>query len=185
EYAAGGAAAVSVLTEQRRFAGSLADLESVRRAVDIPILRKDFIVTPYQVWETRAHGADLILLMVVSLGGGLLADLLGLARELGLTALVEAHTADELARAVEAGADLIGINARDLTTLEVDRTVFKQLAPAIPAGTIAVAESGVSGPEDVAEYRQWGADVVLVGEVLVRSGDPRGSVREFMAAAGS
>ncbi|RKN14358.1 indole-3-glycerol phosphate synthase TrpC [Micromonospora musae] len=184
QYAAGGAAAISVLTEQRRFAGSLADLDSVRRAVDVPILRKDFIVTPYQVWETRAHGADLVLLMVVSLDGGLLADLLGLARELGLTALVEAHTAEELARAAEAGADLIGINARDLTTLEVDRTVFERLAPAIPATAVAVAESGVAGPEDVAQYRRWGADVVLVGEALVRSGDPRAAVRDFMAAAG-
>ncbi|TDC40445.1 indole-3-glycerol phosphate synthase TrpC [Micromonospora sp. 15K316] len=183
EYAAGGAAAISVLTEQRRFAGSLADLDSVRRAVDVPILRKDFIVTPYQVWETRAHGADLVLLMVVSLDGGLLADLLGQARELGLTALVEAHTAEELARAAEAGADLIGVNARDLTTLEVDRTVFKQLAPAIPTAAVAVAESGVSGPQDVAEYRQWGADVVLVGEALVRAGDPRTAVRDFLAAA--
>ncbi|WP_435821061.1 indole-3-glycerol phosphate synthase TrpC [Micromonospora musae] len=184
QYAAGGAAAISVLTEQRRFAGSLADLDSVRRAVDVPILRKDFIVTPYQVWETRAHGADLVLLMVVSLDGGLLADLLGLARELGLTALVEAHTAEELARAAEAGADLIGINARDLTTLEVDRTVFERLAPAIPATAVAVAESGVAGPEDVAQYRRWGADVVLVGEALVRSGDPRTSVRDFIASAG-
>jgi indole-3-glycerol phosphate synthase len=184
EYAAGGAAAISVLTEQRRFGGSLADLQSVRKAVDIPILRKDFIVTPYQLWEARAYGADLALLMVVSLDGGLLADLLGLARELGLTALVEAHTAAELERAGEVGADLIGINARDLTTLEVDRTVFRDLAPLIPAGAVKVAESGVAGPGDVREYRGWGADVVLVGEALVRSGDPRASIRQFRATAG-
>jgi indole-3-glycerol phosphate synthase len=184
EYAAGGAAAISVLTERRRFGGSLADLESVRKAVDVPILRKDFIVTPYQLWEARAYGADLALLMVVSLGGGLLADLLGLARELGLTALVEAHTAAELERAGDVGADLIGINARDLTTLEVDRTVFRELAPLVPEGAVKVAESGVSGPGDVAEYRGWGADVVLVGEALVRSGDPRAAVQEFRATTG-
>lgn len=179
-YAAGGAAAISVLTEQRRFGGSLADLAAVRKAVDIPILRKDFIVTPYQLWEARAWGADLALLMVVCLPGGLLPDLLGLAREIGLTALVEVHTEAELERAAEVGAELIGVNARDLTTLDVDRSVFKRLAPSIPEGAIRVAESGVAGPEDVAEYYQWGADVVLVGEALVRSGDPASSIEEFV-----
>jgi indole-3-glycerol phosphate synthase len=183
EYATGGAAAISVLTEQRRFGGSLADLEAVRKSVDVPVLRKDFMVTQYQLWEARAHGADLALLMVVSLGGDLLADLLGLSRELGLTALVEVHTAGELERAIEVGADVIGINARDLTTLTVDRSVFAELAPHIPEGVVRVAESGVAGPEDVAEYRRWGADVVLVGEALVRAGDPRSSVGDFIAAA--
>ena len=182
EYAAGGASAISVLTEERRFGGTLADLDAVRANVTLPVLRKDFIVTPYQLWEARAHGADLALLMVVSLDGGLLADLLGLARDLGLTPLVEAHTAAEVDRAAEVGADLIGINARDLTTLHVDRAVFRDLAPLIPAGAIKVAESGVSTPEDVAEYREWGADVVLVGEALVRSGDPRSSIEKFLTA---
>ncbi len=179
EYAKGGAAAVSVLTEQRRFGGSLADLAMVREAVDIPLLRKDFIVTPYQLWEARAWGADLALLMVVSLPDGLLRDMLGLAREIGLTPLVEAHTEDELARAVAVGADVIGINARDLTTLRVDRSVFRRLGPGIPAGVVRVAESGVTGPASVAEYHEWGADVVLVGEALVRSGDPRSAIAEF------
>jgi indole-3-glycerol phosphate synthase len=183
EYAAGGAAAISVLTEQRRFGGSLADLEAVRKSVDVPVLRKDFMVTQYQLWEARAHGADLALLMVVSLGGDLLADMLGLSRELGLTALVEAHTAAELERAIEVGADVIGINARDLTTLKVDRSVFAQLAPHIPEDAVRVAESGVAAPEDVAGYRRSGADVVLVGEALVRAGDPRSSVGAFIAAA--
>lgn len=183
EYAAGGAAAISVLTEGRRFGGSLEDLAAVRAAVDVPILRKDFIVTPYQLWEARAHGADLALLMVVSLDDGLLAELLGLATELGLTALVEVHTAEELERAARVGAELIGVNARDLTTLEVDRSVFAELSPRIPAGAVKVAESGVAGPADVAEYHAWGADVVLVGEALVRSGDPRTSVRDFLATA--
>jgi indole-3-glycerol phosphate synthase len=182
-YAEGGAAAISVLTEKRRFGGSLADLAAVRAAVRVPVLRKDFIVTPYQVWETRAWGADLMLLMVASLDDGPLGELLGLATELGLTTLVEAHTPDELERAARLGAQLIGINARNLKTLEVDRSVFKALAPDIPPGAVRVAESGVAGPEDVAEYHAWGADVVLVGEALVRVGDPEDAVRTFISAA--
>ena len=183
QYATGGAAAISVLTERRRFGGSLADLDAVRGRVEVPVLRKDFIVDPFQLWEARAHGADLALLMVVSLADSQLADLMGLCDELGLTALVEAHTAQEVGRAVDAGARLLGINARDLTTLNVDRSVFAELAPLVPEGTVRVAESGVAGPEDVAEYHGWGADVVLVGEALVRSGDPRSAVREFIATA--
>ena len=183
EYAAGGASAISVLTERRRFGGSLEDLAAVRAAVDVPVLRKDFIVTPYQLWEARAWGADLALLMVVSLPGGLLEDLLGLARELRLTPLVEVHTEEELERATQVGADVIGINARDLTTLSVDRGVFAKLAPQVPEGAVRVAESGVAEAADVAEYRRWGADVVLVGEALVRSGDPRSAVGEFISAA--
>jgi indole-3-glycerol phosphate synthase len=184
-YADGGAAAISVLTEQRRFSGSLADLTAVRNSVSIPILRKDFVVTEYQVWETRAFGADLILLMVASLDDSLLTELLGLSGELGLTALVEVHTAAELARAEKAGAQLIGVNARNLKTLEVDRSIYAELAPRIPVGAVKVAESGVAGPEDVAEYHSWGADVVLVGEALVRAGDPRDAVAKFIAAAGN
>jgi indole-3-glycerol phosphate synthase len=181
-YAAGGAAAISVLTERRRFGGSLADLDAVRAKVDVPLLRKDFIVTPYQLWEARAHGADLALLMVVSLPGDQLADLYGLARELGLTPLVETHTEDEMARAAEIGAEVIGVNARDLTTLEVDRSVFAKLSPLVPAGAVRVAESGVAGPADVAEYRSHGADVALVGEALVRSGDPSTAIQQFRAS---
>ncbi|KOV65274.1 indole-3-glycerol phosphate synthase [Streptomyces sp. MMG1121] len=184
QYAVGGAAAISVLTESRRFGGSLADLDAVRARVDVPVLRKDFIVDPYQLWEARAHGADLALLMVVSLDDGRLADRMGLCKELGLTPLVEAHTADEVRRAIAAGAELLGITARDLTTLHADRKVFADLVTAIPEGTVKVAESGVTGPKDVAEYRGWGADAVLVGEELVRSGDPRSAVREFIEAAG-
>jgi indole-3-glycerol phosphate synthase len=184
EYAAGGASAISVLTERRRFGGSLTDLADVRDAVDVPVLRKDFVVTPYQLWETRAWGADLALLMVVSLPGGLLEELYGLARELGLTALVEVHTEEELGRAVDVGAEVVGINARDLTTLDVDRSVFRRLAPQVPEGRVRVAESGVAVAADVAEYRRWGADVVLVGEALVRSGAPRSAVGEYIGAAG-
>jgi indole-3-glycerol phosphate synthase len=180
EYAKGGAAAISVLTERRRFGGSLADLAAVRETVGVPLLRKDFMVTPYQLWEARAWGADLALLIVAALPGGLLGELLGLAREIGLTALVEAHTEAELTRAVDAGAEVIGINARDLTTLAVDRSTFMRLAPGLPGNVIRVAESGVAGPRDVAEYYSWGADVVLVGEALVRSGDPRSSIDGFI-----
>jgi indole-3-glycerol phosphate synthase len=185
QYARGGASAISVLTERRRFGGSLADLDAVRQHVDVPILRKDFIVDPYQLWEGRAHGADLALLMVVSLGDTLLAEMMGLCDELGLTPLVEAHTAEEVGRAVNAGAKLLGINARDLTTLKVDRSVFAELSPLVPQGTVRVAESGVTGPEDVAEYYGWGADVVLVGEALVRSGTPHVAVRNFIETAGA
>jgi indole-3-glycerol phosphate synthase len=181
-YARGGAAAISVLTEKRRFGGSLDDLAAVRASVDIPVLRKDFIVTPYQLWEARAHGADLALLMVVSLDGGLLTELLALAGELGLTALVEVHTEAELVRANDVGADLIGINARNLKTLDVDPTVFHRLAPAVRPGAVRVAESGVAGPQDVARYHRWGADVVLIGEALVRSGDPGSAIEAFTAS---
>jgi indole-3-glycerol phosphate synthase len=183
QYAAGGASAISVLTERRRFGGSLADLDVVRARVDVPILRKDFIVDPYQLWEARAHGADLALLMVVSLDGNQLADMIGLCEQLGMTPLVESHTADELERAVSTGARLLGINARDLTTLTVDRSVFRELAPLVAPGRVRVAESGVQRPEDVAEYRRWGADVVLVGEALVRAGNPQTSVQDFITTA--
>jgi indole-3-glycerol phosphate synthase len=183
EYEAGGAAAISVLTERRRFGGSLEDLAAVRKAVGIPVLRKDFIVTPYQLWEARAWGADLALLMVVSLPGGLLEDLYGLANELGLTALVEVHTEAELERAAQISPTVVGINARDLTTLEVDRSVFARLVDKVPQGAVRVAESGVSSAADVAEYRQAGADAVLMGEVLVRSGTPRATIKEFIQSA--
>lgn len=172
EYAAGGAAAISVLTEQRRFGGSLADLRAVRARVDVPILRKDFTVTPYQVYEARAAGADLVLLIVAALEQGLLVELHDLALELGLTPLVEVHDDPEVERAVEAGARLVGVNARNLKNLEVDRETFGRLRPAVPEGVVTVAESGVRGPEDAAAYAGLGADVVLVGESLVGGTTP-------------
>ena len=133
DFEAGGAATISVLTEQRRFGGSLDDLRAVRAAVSVPVLRKDFIVTSYQLWEARAAGADLALLIVAALTDHELAGLVDRARSIGLTPLVEVHTAEEIARAVDAGADLIGVNARNLKTLEVDRSVFARLAPLIPS----------------------------------------------------
>jgi indole-3-glycerol phosphate synthase len=182
EYEKGGAAAISVLTERRKFNGSLADLDSVRGAVDIPVLRKDFIVTPYQVWEARAHGADLVLLIVAALEQTVLTSLIERVHSLGMTALVEVHDVDEVARAVDAGAKVIGVNARNLKTLDVDRNTFARVAPSIPAGIVRIAESGVRGPHDVMDYARAGADAVLVGEALVTDEAPRKSVADLVAA---
>ena len=181
-YERGGASVVSVLTEGRRFGGSLADLDAVRAAVDIPVLRKDFIVTPYQIHEARAHGADLVLLIVAALEQPALVSLLERVRSLGMEALVEAHSRLEVLRALEAGASVIGVNARDLTTLEVDRHTVEQVIDVIPEDVVAVAESGVSNAHDVFEYAKWGADAVLVGEALVTSGNPLESIRDMVSA---
>jgi indole-3-glycerol phosphate synthase len=181
-YAAGGAAAISVLTEQRRFGGSLTDLDAVRAAVDVPLLRKDFVVTPYQVAEARAHGADLVLLIVAALEQSLLAELHAQIREYGMLPLVEVHDEAELERAALVGAALIGVNARDLRTLTVDRAVFARLRPLVPDGALAVAESGVRGPADVAEYAAAGADAVLAGEACVSGADPLSTVAGLVAA---
>jgi indole-3-glycerol phosphate synthase len=178
-YALGGATAVSVLTEPRRFSGTLDDLAAVRRRVSIPVLRKDFLVTRYQVTEARAWGADLVLLIVASLDQRDLVDLREHAESLGMTALVEVHDADETRRAVDAGAAVIGVNARDLRTLEVDRAVFGRLRPLIPDAVVTIAESGVRTVDDVREYAAAGAHGVLVGEALVTGGDPAGAVRDF------
>ncbi|WP_430646391.1 indole-3-glycerol phosphate synthase TrpC [Agromyces sp. GXS1127] len=179
-YELGGASAISVLTEGRKFGGSLADLESVRAAVSLPVLRKDFIATAYQVFEARAAGADLVLLIVAVLDDATLAELHGLITELGMTALVETHSADELERAAQLGAKLIGVNARDLTTFELDRDLFGRIADRFPAGAIKVAESAVLSAADVAHYRAAGADAVLVGEALV-TGDPISNLSAFLA----
>lgn len=176
EYAAGGAAAISVLTEGRRFGGSLDDLRAVRAAVDVPVLRKDFIVTPYQLVEARAAGADLALLIVAALDDDELVSLYDEARELGLTALVEVHDEVETERAITLGAELIGVNARSLKTLEVDVDTFGRLAPLVPADRVLVAESGITGATDVKRFVAEGARVVLVGEALVRDGAPREAV---------
>jgi indole-3-glycerol phosphate synthase len=179
EYAAGGASAISVLTEERRFGGSLDDLVAVRAAVDTPLLRKDFIAGPYQVLEARAAGADLVLLIVAALDDATLASLHALILELGMTPLVETHDADEVRRAVDLGAGVIGVNARDLSTFELDRDLFGRLAPMIPAGTVRIAESAVLGVDDVIHYRAAGADAVLVGEALVTGGNPRAALEQF------
>jgi indole-3-glycerol phosphate synthase len=178
-YETGGASAISVLTEERRFRGSLADLESVRAAVSIPVLRKEFVADPYQIFEARAAGADLVLLIVAALEQEKLVALHDLIVELGMTPLVEAHTEDELSRAFDTGAKLVGVNARNLSTFELDRDLFGRLADRYPAGTIRVAESAVLSAADVAHYRAGGADVVLVGEALVTS-DPVATLGEFL-----
>lgn len=181
-YQDGGARVISVLTEQRRFNGSLDDLDTVRAAVSIPVLRKDFIVRPYQIHEARAHGADMLLLIVAALEQPVLESLLERTESLGMTALVEVHTEEEADRALKAGASVIGVNARDLKTLEVDRTVFGRIAPGLPSNVIRVAESGVRGTADLLAYAGAGADAVLVGEGLVTSGDPRSAVADLVTA---
>lgn len=182
DYAAGGARVISVLTEGRRFGGSLADLAAVRSAVRTPVLRKDFIVGSYQLWEARAHGADMALLMVSVLEQNALVSLVERAVSIGLLPLVEVHTEEELDRAVDAGAKVIGVNARDLSTLEVDRTTFARIAPLIPDGIIKIAESGVRGPHDLLAYAAAGADAVLVGESLVTGKNPRAAVADLVTA---
>jgi indole-3-glycerol phosphate synthase len=183
-YDAGGADAISVLTEGRRFGGSLDDLRAVRGAVPTPLLRKDFMVTGYQLLESRAAGADLVLLIVAALDDALLKDLHHQARDLGLTVLTEVHDEDEVARALALDAKLIGINARNLKTLEVDPDTFARLVKLLPDDVVKVAESGISGPGDAARYAAQGADVVLVGEALVKGGNPRAAVAAMKEAAG-
>jgi indole-3-glycerol phosphate synthase len=180
-YADGGADAISVLTEFRRFGGSLEDLRAVRAAVGTPLLRKDFIVTDYQLLEARAAGADLVLLIVAALDDATLARLHDAARGLGLTVLVEVHDEQEAHRAATLGAELVGVNARNLKTLEVDPDTFARLAPLLPPDAVKVAESGIAGPDDAARFAAEGADVVLVGEALVKDGDPRAAVAAMRA----
>jgi indole-3-glycerol phosphate synthase len=189
-YRAGGASAVSVLTEPVHFAGSPEDLQKVRAAVDLPVLRKDFVTTPYQVWEARAWGADAVLLIVAALDPPLLADLLAEAAAAGLDALVEVHTRDEAAAAAAAGAALIGVNARDLATLTVDLRRFATVRDALPPGATLVAESGIRTRADVEAVAAAGAHAVLIGEALVLAPDPEAATagllgRTRSTAAGS
>jgi len=182
DYEAGGASVISVLTEGRRFGGSLADLAAVRDVVQVPLLRKDFVVSSYQLWEARAYGADMVLLIVAALEQNALVSLVERAVSIGLVPLVEVHADAELSRAIDAGAQVIGVNARNLATLEVDRSIFARLAPQIPDGVVKVAESGVRGPHDLLAYAAAGADAVLVGESLVVRKDPRSAVADLVTA---
>ncbi|WP_281640249.1 indole-3-glycerol phosphate synthase TrpC [Aurantimicrobium minutum] len=179
-YAANGASTISVLTEGRKFKGTLDDLRAVRAEVSVPVLRKDFIAEKYQILEARAAGADLVLLIVAALDQELLAELNAFALSLGLTVLVETHSREELHRALDIDAKLIGVNARNLNTFELDRDLFASLVGEIPAGVIKVAESAVRNATDVQHYRDAGADVVLVGEALVTS-DPAATLQSFLA----
>lgn len=182
KYAAGGAQVISVLTERRRFGGTLADLAAVRDAVEIPILRKDFMVDEYQVFEARAFGADMILLIVAALVDSQMQDLNELAKELGLSVLVEVHDEDELERAFELSPQLVGVNARNLKTLDVDLATCERLLPLIPKDLVAIAESGISSLSEVERLVTAGARGVLVGETLVKSGNPTETIQEWTEA---
>ena len=179
-YEEAGAHVVSVLTEQRRFGGSLADLDEVRKAIDLPILRKDFMVDEYQFFEARAHGADVVLLIVAALSKNQLEDYFHLAKELGMRSLIEVHTHDELERALEISPEIIGVNSRNLKTLDVDAQAFAELIPQIPSTIARVAESGISTRQEVAFAQECGATAILVGEALVRSGSPSVAIDQLL-----
>ncbi len=180
-YVAGGAAAVSVLTEPAFFGGSLDDLRSVRATVDVPVLRKDFVLDAAQVWEARAVGADAVLLIVAALDRRMLEELLAVAAASGMAALVEVHTAEEADVALGAGAQVVGVNNRDLTTFVTDLSVAERVASRLPAQIVRVAESGVSDAAGAHRMRAAGYDAVLVGEALVRADDPARLVNELRA----
>jgi len=181
-YQSAGASAISVLTEQRLFHGSLQDFDEVRSAVALPLLRKDFIANEYQVFEARAHGADIVLLIAAGLDPADLIRLKALIESLGMTAFIETHNRPEVEFAVTIGAKLVGVNARDLTTFETDRNLFEELVHLLPGDCIKVAESAVRGVSDVKAYAAAGADCVLVGEALV-TGDAEDLVGAFSRIA--
>lgn len=180
QYEEAGAQVVSVLTEQRRFGGTLADLDAVRKSIHLPILRKDFMVDEYQFYEARAHGADVVLLIVAALSKNQLADYFLLSKELGMSSLIEVHTNDELEQALEISPEIIGVNSRNLKTLEVDARAFSELIPQIPSSIARVAESGISTRQEVEFAQQCGATAILVGEALVRSGSPSVAVNQLL-----
>ena len=180
EYEVGGASVVSVLTENRRFGGSLEDFTKVRDRISLPMLRKDFIVNEYLVRESRAYGADLLLL-IAALDGEKLQELYAVGKSLGMHVLVEVHDESELERALAISPEIIGVNARNLKTLDIDVNAFSQLIPKVPSQIYRVAESGISSLEDVILARKSGADAILVGEALVKSGSPRDVISEFLS----
>lgn len=180
-YAANGASAVSVLTEEKYFGGSPEQLAEIKAAVDsVPVLRKDFIFEPYQIYESRAHGADALLLIAAMLSSVQLEELLSLSRALGMRCLVEIHDEEELERALGCGAEIIGINNRDLRTFKIDLEVTKRLRPLIPRNRIVVSESGIQSGDEVRRLREWGVDAVLVGETLVTAPDVVQKMKELL-----
>jgi indole-3-glycerol phosphate synthase len=180
QYQEAGAAAVSVLTERRRFGGSLEDLDAVRSRISIPVLRKDFMIDEYQFLEARAHGADIVLLIVAALSKSQLKDFYDLSQELGMASLIEIHTVAELESAMEISPRIIGVNSRNLKTLEVDSAAFSDLIPRIPTEIIRIAESGISHRSHVEFAQNAGATAILVGEALVKSGNPISAMRELL-----
>ncbi len=179
KYQSGGAAAISVLTERRRFGGSLEDLVSVRSAVSIPVLRKEFMIDEYQFYEARAAGADVVLLIVAALSKNQLKDYFDLATELGMASIIEVHTEAELEDALDINPRIVGVNSRNLKTLEIDLSYFEKLIPQIPRDIIAIAESGISSKDEVSKAHAWGARAILVGETLVKSADPIRAIGEL------
>ncbi|MCJ7426417.1 MAG: indole-3-glycerol phosphate synthase TrpC [Dehalococcoidales bacterium] len=180
-YARCGAAAISVLTEERYFKGSGSDFEAVKSALpDVPILRKDFILEPYQLFEARAWGADAVLLIIAILDDAALKNLITISHKLGMHCLLEVHDEAELKRALVCDAHLIGINNRNLQTLEVDINVTKELRPHIPPGRIVVSESGIKGRDDIQKLKDWGVDAVLIGEALVTASDIPARIKELL-----
>ncbi len=180
-YAEGGAAAISVLTEATHFMGSIEHLAAIREAVGLPLLRKDFIFDPYQVYESRAYGADALLLITAILSRGQLEELISLSHSLGLGCLVEVHNEGETERAVLSEAEIIGINNRDLNTFDVDINTTRQLRPLVPKGKIVVSESGIRSRKDVEKLRKWGVDAVLIGEALVTAENVRAKMKELLS----
>ena len=183
QYQEGGAAVVSVLTEERRFNGSIADFLEVRSAIELPLLRKDFIVTEFQVLESRVIGADLLLLIVAGLKQSEYIDFYQMSTELGMDVLVEVHNQEELERAFDVNPKIVGVNSRNLKTLDLDPRIFDELIPQIPVGTIAVAESGISLRSEVAHIESLGGKAILVGESLVKAGNPARAIAELKGLA--
>ncbi len=179
-YAEGGAAAISVLTEANYFMGSIEHLAAIREVVGLPLLRKDFIFDPYQVYESRAYGADALLLIAAVLNQEQLKELVSLSHSLGLRCLVEAHNTGEVERAVLSEAEIIGINNRDLNTFTVDITTTRRLRPLIPQERIVISESGIKSKRDIEKLGKWGVDAVLVGEALVTAGDVMAKMKELL-----
>ncbi len=181
EYEQAGAAAISVLTDEGFFGGTLGDLSAVRARVQVPVLRKDFLIDPLQVLEARAAGADAVLVIVRALDEGRLRDLLDAARLYGMAVLVEAHDEEEADRAIAAGAEIIGVNHRNLDTLSMNMTLFASVAPRLPAHAITVAESGIRSRDDVARLAAAGAHAILVGESLLRQPSPGAALAGLLA----
>jgi indole-3-glycerol phosphate synthase len=179
-YQNGGADLISVLTEERKFKGRVSDLVGVRESINLPVLRKDFIVTEFQVYESRILGSDLLLLIIAGLSKSQLIDFYQLSSELGMNVLVEVHTPDEAETALDIGAKIIGVNCRNLKTLELDKNIFERILPTLPESVVKIAESGISTRTEVERVADLGANAILVGETLVKSGNPVHTIKDLL-----